>query len=162
MVPVNLRPLTGPIELGNRFGLVMLDLPIQEAEPLRRLAETKRRMDLLKGAREAVVAFVFIEALGQLSRRFEAPFLHFFSDKASLVLTNVPGPRQRLHLDGREIRRLMFWVPQSGTIGLGISIISYAGDVVVGVMSDGSVIEHPDEVVTAFEAEFEALARSIP
>ncbi|MEX1368712.1 MAG: WS/DGAT domain-containing protein, partial [Nannocystaceae bacterium] len=157
MVPVNLRSMTGPVELGNRFGLVMLSLPLSVADPRARLRETKRRMDQLKGEQEAVVAFVFLEALGQLDRRFEAPFVRFFSDKASLVLTNVPGPRSPLHLAGHAIRRLMFWVPQSGSLALGISILSYAGDVFIGVMTDEAVIAEPARIVEGFEAELRLL-----
>lgn len=161
MVPVDLRRPGGPITLGNRFGLVMLPLPLAPPDPAARLRETKRRMDRLKGEHEAVVAFVFLEALGWLDRRLEAPFIRFFSDKVSLVLTNVPGPRQPLHLGGHEIRRLMFWVPQSGSLGLGISVLSYAGRVFVGVMCDEAVIPEPHALVEAFDGELAALRDAV-
>lgn len=161
MVPVDLRPRGGPITLGNRFGLVMLPLPLSAEDPRTRLRRTKEGMDRLKGEREAVVAFAFLQALGWLSRRFEAPFVRFFSSKVSLVLTNVPGPREHLHLGGHRIRRLMFWVPQSGSLALGVSVLSYAGSVYVGVMSDAAVIPRPEEIVEGFERELEELREAV-
>jgi hypothetical protein len=42
-------------------------------------------------------------------------------------MTNVPGPQQPLYFAGKRIRELDFWVPQSGGIGMGVSILSYDG-----------------------------------
>ena len=52
---------------------------------------------------------------------------------------------------------LHFWVPQSGSLGLGISILSYAGEVHFGLMSDARLIDDPHRIVDAFGAEFERL-----
>jgi hypothetical protein len=42
------------------------------------------------------------------------------------VMTNVPGPRETLYLAGGPIRSIMYWAPQPGRLGLGVSIISQA------------------------------------
>ena len=39
----------------------------------------------------------------------------------------------------------MFWVPQAGNIGLGISIVSYAGQVQFGVVADEAVMADPED-----------------
>lgn len=161
MVPVNLRPLDRAAKLGNYFGLVMLPLPLGEADVGARVSETRRRMDRAKATREAVATFVVLRGLGLLNRRLEAPFLRFFGAKVSAVMTNVPGPKTHLHMRGHAIRWLMFWVPQSGALALGISVLSYAGSVMMGVMSDDGVIEDPSEITTAFEDELTELARRL-
>ena len=161
MVPVDLRPRDRPAGLGNLFGLVMLRLPLEVDDPLERIAETKRRMDHLKGAEEAVAAYGLLSVLGLFNRFMEAPFIRFFAAKVSAVLTNVPGPRQRLHLLGHEVRRMMFWVPQTGHIALGISILSYAGEVSVGIMTDTAVIPEPDRITDAFEEEVEVMRHRV-
>ena len=58
LVPFNLRPLDQPLprELGNRFGLVLLGLPVGIEDPVERLAEVKRRMDAIKHGHEGVFA----------------------------------------------------------------------------------------------------------
>jgi WS/DGAT/MGAT family acyltransferase len=156
-VPVNLRPLEHAKKLGNHFGLVFLDLPIGEANPLRRLERVAACMRDLKGRRQAVVAFGLLAALGMAPAALQGPALELFSRKASAVATNVPGPQQPLFMAGVEVRELMFWVPQTGSIGLGLSILSYNGKVYFGVMGDGLRVRDPDAIVRRFAGEFEKL-----
>ncbi len=158
MVPVNLRQRGEPFAAGNHFGLVVLALPIGEAEPLARLAAVKRRMDRLKASPEALVALGLLSAMGRAPRSVESAGVTFFARKASLVLTNVPGPRARLLLAQQPVTRIMFWVPQSGRMGLGISIFSYAGEVTIGVLTDAGIIPQPNELVADLHVEFAALS----
>jgi hypothetical protein len=52
---------------------------------------------------------------------------------------------------------MMFWVPQRADIGVGISILSFAGKVQVGVLADTRLVPDVRELVRAFEEEFAAL-----
>lgn len=156
-VPVNLRPLEHARKLGNHFGMVFLDLPIGEPNPLRRLERVAACMRELKGRRQAIVAFGLLAALGMGPAALQQPALELFSRKASAVATNVPGPQQPLYLSGVEVRELMFWVPQTGSIGLGLSILSYNGRVHFGVIGDNRRVRDPDAIVQRFGAEFEKL-----
>ena len=81
--------------------------------------------------------------------------------KATAVATNVPGPQEPLYLAGGRISRLIFWVPQSGDIGLGISILSYAGHVQFGLIADQKRVPDPDQVTARFREEFEKLVLSV-
>jgi diacylglycerol O-acyltransferase / wax synthase len=161
-VPVNLRPLDQAHRLGNQFGLVFLALPLGIEGPVERLAEVKRRMDELKSSLQPVVAFGVLTAIGYLPARLQPLPVQFFGSKSSVVLTNVPGPRERLYLAGEPLRQPMFWVPQSGRLGLGISILSYAGEVLVGVASDAGLVPDPQGIVEGFQAELEALMVARP
>jgi WS/DGAT/MGAT family acyltransferase len=156
-VPVNLRPLEHAKKLGNHFGLVFLDLPIGEPNPLTRLQRVAACMRDLKGRRQAIVAFGLLAALGMAPAALQAPALDLFSRKASAVATNVPGPQQPLYLAGVEVSEIMFWVPQTGSIGLGLSILSYNGKVYFGVIGDGKRVRDPDAIVQRFGREFEKL-----
>ncbi|MET0231871.1 MAG: WS/DGAT domain-containing protein, partial [Rhodanobacteraceae bacterium] len=66
-------------------------------------------------------------------------------------------PQQPLYLAGVEVRELMYWVPQTGSIGLGLSILSYNGKVYFGVIGDGKRVRDPDAIVRRFGEEFEKL-----
>jgi len=73
------------------------------------------------------------------------------------VMTNVPGPQTALWLAGARIDSLMFWVPQSGDIGLGVSILSYAGSVRFGIVADRGLCPDPGRISARFGDEFEKI-----
>jgi hypothetical protein len=52
----------------------------------------------------------------------------------------------------------MFWVPQSGDIGLGVSILSYGGGVQFGVITDSTLCPDPQGIIDQFEPEFNRLS----
>lgn len=156
-VPVNLRPLEHARKLGNHFGLVFLDLPVGEENPVRRLERVAQCMHDLKNSRQAIVAYGLLAALGMAPAAVQGLALELFSRKATAVATNVPGPQQPLYLAGCMLREMMFWVPQTGSIGVGISILSYNGRVHFGLIADGRLIPDPDAVIRRFGAEFEKL-----
>lgn len=161
IIPVNLRPVRSIEEmqpvLGNRFGLVFLDLPVHVADPAARLVELKRGMDAIKKSRDAVAAFGILTALGASPGAVESVVSRIFARKGSLVATNVPGPKQPLWFAGREITGVMFWVPHPAKLGLGLSILSYAGKIAIGVRTDVGVHSDPGAFVRAFEEEMDAL-----
>jgi WS/DGAT/MGAT family acyltransferase len=159
-IPVNLRPLNEPIprELGNRFGLVFLELPVKEEEPRRRLRELKRRMDALKRSPEAAVTFGLLGVVGLMPTPVEQRVVELLGPRGTLVMTNVPGPRYAVYLAGTKLAGLMFWVPQAGKVGLGVSIFSYAGQVTVGVSVDAGLVPDPHRLVSAFREELRTLA----
>lgn len=162
LMPVNLReqlPVDLDADLGNRFGLVFLDLPVRAKGALTRLEAVRARMAELKKNPDAVVTYAVLAALGHLPPALEYLVTEFFSRKASLVLTNVPGPQQPLHLAGHEMRRIMFCVPHPAALGLGVSILSYAGEVRIGARADVAVMRDPGDLVRRIPGEVEALAR---
>ncbi|MEE4356926.1 MAG: wax ester/triacylglycerol synthase family O-acyltransferase [Desulfococcaceae bacterium] len=156
-VPVNIRKPGKEFELGNKFSLVFLKLPVYLEDPVLRLKEVKRRMDKLKVSADPFVNFGMLSAVGYLPESLAKKAAHFFGNKASGVMTNVPGPKNPLYFAGKEIRNIMFWVPRSGKIGLGISILSYNGRVTVGIASDKGLMPDPETLLEGFEEEFNYL-----
>jgi len=157
MVPVNLRPAEKAWKLGNRFGLVFLDLPIGIENPVERLYAIRENMRVLKGSYQPVVALGVLAAMGAGPKILQEQMLAMLARKATAVMTNVPGPQQPLYLGGALIDSMMFWVPQSGDIGLGVSILSYNGEVRFGVVADRGFCPDPHRVIERFVPEFEKL-----
>ena len=157
MVPVNLRPLEKAHQLGNRFGLVPLVLPIGIANPVQRLYAVRARMAELKTSYQPVLAFGVLAVAGLLIKPVQAALLNVFAKKATAVMTNVPGPREPIAFCGRTVEQVMFWVPQSGDIGLGVSILSYAGGVQFGLITDRQLCPDPEAIIERFAPEFEKL-----
>jgi WS/DGAT/MGAT family acyltransferase len=164
VVPVNLRPLDRPPSMGNAFGVVFLGLPLGIEDPYDRLIELRERMQAIKGTPEALVAFGILGVLGSSPDQLQRIGVTLFGSKATLVLTNVPGPRQTIYLAGAPIRSCMFWVPQAGHLGIGVSIFSYAGTVLLGVATDQALIPDPATIIAGFHEEIDtlgALARAV-
>ena len=158
MVPVNLRPIEHAYRLGNQFGLAPIVLPIGIDNPIERVYEVRRRMQLLKGSMQPLLAFGMLAVAGLLIKPAQDTMLSLFSKKTTAVMTNVPGPREKLKFCGSTLEQSLFWVPQSGTVGLGVSILSYGGGVQFGVMTDATLCPDPQAIIDQFEPEFAKLA----
>ena len=161
MVPYNLRGPQEPLprELGNRFGLVYLTLPVGIADPADRLAEVHRRMNAIKHSREGGLSYAILEAVGLTPHQIEQGLLDVFAQKTSAVLTNVAGPSEPIYFAGSKIAGVVPWVPAAGTIGMGINIFSYNGDVTVGLQVDAGLIPDPDTIIADYEREVETLRK---
>jgi WS/DGAT/MGAT family acyltransferase len=158
-MPVNLRPLERMAALGNEFGLIFLSLPVGIADPVARLAELGRRARALLRSTEPVVVYAILSLLGKVPLPVQKLAVKIFGAKATAVMTNVPGPREVLYLAGKRIEDIYFWVPQSGHLGLGIAICSYAGRVRLGVGTDAGLVPDPETIVRGFHEEFTELQR---
>jgi WS/DGAT/MGAT family acyltransferase len=161
MVPVNLRANETDIGLGNRFGLVTLLLPVGIANPLARLYEVHHRMEALKGSYQALVAFALLGAAGIAPNAVQQQVLDLLANKATAVMTNVPGPQEQLYMAGARLKQIMFWVPQSGDIGMGVSILSYNGGVQFGLITDAARVPDPESIIAHFQPEFDRLLMTI-
>jgi len=160
-VPVNLRPLEHAKKLGNHFGLVFLELPVGESNPVARVQHVAQDMDRIKSSRQAVMTFGALAALGMAPTPVQRMALDLFSRKATTVATNVPGPQMPLYLAGARITEFMFWVPQTGGIGVGLSILSYQGRVHFGLIADAKSIPDPNQVTSRFRRQIEHLVYAV-
>jgi WS/DGAT/MGAT family acyltransferase len=157
-VPFNLRPLHQPIEtLGNQFGLVLVSLPVEVGDPVMRFRQIQHNMNQLKRSYQAQVTYSLLDLFGRGPDALERRALSLLSDKASAVLTNVPGPKEAVYLAGARLKQPMFWVPQSGNIGIGMSIFSYAGTVQFGITIDRSIPVDPESAMNYFRDSFKEL-----
>jgi WS/DGAT/MGAT family acyltransferase len=161
MVPVDLRPPERVGLLGNDFGLVLLDLPVATAKASDRLAQTKARMDRLKRSPEPVAMKFLFELFGQGPKAIEDLATSIFGSKASLVMTNVAGPKDAVYLAGVPVDQIMFWVPHPGKeLGMGISILSYRGMASLAVIADAGLVPDPEAITDEFNREFRRMQRA--
>ena len=160
-IPVNLRPLEEALELGNRFGLVYLELPVGEASIKGRIKAVQRNMKKLKNGMQAQMSYNILGILGYFPDAVERWALRFFSSKASAVMTNVPGPAEPVILKGKKLSKPMFWVPQSGGIGIGVSILSYDNKVEFGFVADAALVPDPQAMIDDYVDEFNSIKAEV-
>ena len=164
LVPFNLRPLDQPVprSLGNKFGLVLLPLPVGTSGSYRRLVAVHQRMREIKQGSEGPLSYGLLSVAGLAPEAVERRIVDLFSGKGTAVMTNVPGPTRPVHLAGAPVRTALVWAPTSGHIGMSVSIFSYRGEVTVGLMVDSRLVPDPDHIVAALEEELQVFATLAP
>jgi hypothetical protein len=127
------------------------------ADPVKRLRALKLNMDGVKASQEAIASYGILGLMGGMPGWVQDLGISIFDAKGTAVMTNVPGPRQPLYLAGAGIQTLLAWVPQSGRVGLGVSLVSYNGGVCLGIAGDARLAPDPRTITEAFEDEFAGL-----
>ncbi len=154
LVPIDMRQ-PGDAELGNCFGIIGVLLPVGIEHPLERLMTVRQRALELKSSYEPSVSLGLFAGLGYLPKAAQDPLLNLIAGRSTAVMTNVPGPAEPLKVAGSTLKQSLFWVPQSGDVGMGVSIFSYAGKVQFGLITDAALTPDPEAVVSRFPEEFE-------
>jgi WS/DGAT/MGAT family acyltransferase len=162
MVPFNLRATSEPLprDLGNRFGLLLLGLPVGQQGPVTRLLEIRQRTDAIKHSHEGQIAYGILAAMGTTPSPVEARLIDLFSAKATAVMTNVPGPREPLRVTGARLEDVLVWAPSSGSLGLSVSIFSYAGHVTIGFLVNRRLTDDPQPLADDVLRQLETLAQA--
>jgi diacylglycerol O-acyltransferase len=161
MVPVDLRPPERIGQLGNEFGLVLLDLAVTKARADHRLALTKDRMDALKRSPEPLATRALLDLLGRGPKVLEDFSNDLFGRKASLVVSNVAGPGEVLYLAGVPIDRILSWAPHPGKqLGMAVTILSYRGMAGLTVIGDAHLVPDPESITDEFNREFQKMLKS--
>ena len=114
-------------------------------------------MQALKTSTQPLLAFAVLAIAGQLPKPAQDAILGLFSKKSTAVMTNVPGPATKLMFCGSTLEQTMFWVPASGDIGVGVSVLSYGGGVQFGLITDRALCDDPQAIVDQFAPEFEKI-----
>jgi diacylglycerol O-acyltransferase len=164
VVPFNLRPLGEPIprELGNRFGLALLTLPIDRHHPHERLAEVHHRMAEIKHSPEGAISYGMLSIAGMMPLAVERVIVDRWTAKAVAVMTNVPGPPHPVYLAGAPVLSMLAWAPKPGSLSMSVTIFSYNGEIAVSLATDAGLIPDPERIVAGVERELAELQRPAP
>jgi hypothetical protein len=111
---------------------------------LERLFRIKHETRRLKKSWQPGISWALTGSASMIPEIWRQPLADLFYRKASAVVSNVPGTPELRYLAGCRITEQMFWVPQAGDIGLGVSVVSYAGQVQFGVVADEAVMPVPE------------------
>jgi diacylglycerol O-acyltransferase len=152
MVPMNVRAAGEHLALGNRVSSLFVELPVADADPVRRYLETVARSEALKSdGRQAEGTTAVIELAG-----LAPPVIHSMIAQAlyakrlfNLTVTNVPGPQQTLFAFGAPLREIYPLVPLSAEHAVGVALVSYDGGVFFGVVADPDVVPDLEVMVDA-------------
>ena len=159
MAPVSVRSSNERGTLGNRVSAWIVDLPIAERDPHRRLQRISAATAKLKESKQALGAEVLTRVaewtpstLLSLGARMVTRALPF-----NIVVTNVPGPQVPLYLLGAEMLDNYGQAPLTDYLGIVIVLFSYAGKLCWGFNGDWDLVPDLAEFVAAVDASFREL-----
>jgi WS/DGAT/MGAT family acyltransferase len=134
-VPVSLH--TRDDEVGNRDSFLNVDLPLDEADPIRRLERVNAETAKRKRLGDAVELYDFFHALGRLGRLGRiAEGVASGPREFSLSVSNVPGPPTPITVAGRRVESLGSVAEPAQRHALRVSALSCAGSITVGLCTD--------------------------
>jgi WS/DGAT/MGAT family acyltransferase len=159
MAPVSVRTDGERGSLGNRVSAWTVDLPLSERDPIACLARIREQTEELKTSKRALGA----DTLTQVTEWTGSGILSLGSRLMTLgtpfnsVITNVPGPRVRLHMLESRLLAIHPHVPLMGTMGLGIALFSYDGNLSWGFSADWDLVPDLHDLVMSTGRAFEKL-----
>ena len=162
LVPVSIRR-EGEVG-GNRISVVIVELPVSEPDPVRRVEIVGERMDELKSSGGVMAGAIFV-VVGGIAPPLLSPVLTTVLSTGidfpshNLVVSNVPGPQAPLYLNGRRVLEMYPIVPLNpADQGLNVGAFSYAGTVHFGFTGDRELTPPIDRARAAFESALAELA----
>ncbi len=160
VVPVNARKKGEPIKVHNKIGMLSIELPVHLKKMEDRIIYIVGKTKALKHSIEPVLIYNLLHIVADvIPQSIEQKFSNFLGTKIAGVVTNVPGPKEAIYLAGYKVKDIMFWVPQTNPLGIGISIISYNNRVCLGVVTDENLVKNPDEIIKGYYKEFETMRK---
>jgi diacylglycerol O-acyltransferase len=159
MAPVSVRDPRERGQLGNRVAAWFVPLPLDESDPVRRLARVREETEQLKARHEALGAETLTQAVEWLGAAPIALGARLMQNASpfNMVVTNVPGPRVPLYLLGALMLEAHPMVPLLGSLALGIALFSYGRTLSWGFTADWDLVPDLHDLVLAVEREFAKL-----
>lgn len=164
MAPVSVRSEHESGTLGNKVAMWLMELPIAEPDPARRVQIVTRETKNLKETDQALGASTLVE----VSTGAPATIVSLAARLASrarpfnMTVTNVPGPQFPLYLAGSEMLATYPLVPLWQSHGAGIAMFSVSGMIDIGINMDRDLIEDTSLLADHMVRSFEELKDATP
>lgn len=153
LIPVSQR-CRGRGAAGNQLSGYLCDLPVDEPDPVRRLAVVRMRMDDNKEAgplRGPGALPVLADRVPAALHRLVMPVVGQCAPLlCDTVVTSVPLPGVPLYFDGAELREVYPVVPLAPGHALGVAFSTYRDSVHVGLHANGTALPDIDLLAEAF------------
>ncbi len=139
-------------ELGNRDSFMNVDLPLGERDPLVMLdrisAQTRerKRLDDADEIYDLLHALGAVRFVGEAAKRLAGSSREF-----SVSISNVPGPRTVVDVEGRRVQQLFSSSEPAAHHALRVSAISCAGAIGIGLCTDPRALSDIDRMADAVE-----------
>ncbi len=155
LVPVSVRSNDAAGVTDNRVSVMLPYLPVDREDPVDRLRTVNRRLTRAKSSGQREAGSVFLAAVNlmpfSLTSRAVRVLTRLPQRGVVTLATNVPGPRHRMQIMGREVLRVFPIPPIALQLRTGIAIVSYADELVFGITADYDATPDVDEMARGIE-----------
>ncbi len=161
LVPVSTRQAAGRGQLNNQVVSVVVDLPVAEDDPARRLELLRAQMDRNKRGMGAVDAAALVGLADYAAPTLLALGARSMSMVPNILTqtgtTNVPGPRVPLYLLGHQLIESHPYVPVFAGVRVAVGIFSYLDAFSFGITADFDSFPDVDVIATGIRRGFDEL-----
>jgi diacylglycerol O-acyltransferase / wax synthase len=159
MVPVSLREVDKADELGNRISFVFVDLPCDEPDPVRRLLDIHSSMSERKRAGEPQGGDSVLKAVGYAPHRIQGMVSRLIASPRAFNLTvsNIPGPKEPMYMDGCELEEAYPVVPLADRHAVSIGITTIKDGAFFGVYADRETLPDAELLANDIDESIEEL-----
>ncbi|MFI8230156.1 wax ester/triacylglycerol synthase family O-acyltransferase [Streptomyces sp. NPDC085900] len=161
LIPVSKRRPRTATPQGNRLSGYLIRLPVDDPDPLGRLATVRTAMDRNKNAgpnRGAGAVALLADHVPPLAHRLGGPLV---SQAARLwfdiLVTSVPLPSFGLKLGGNPVTEVYPLAPLACGQALAVAVSTYRGHVHYGLVADAEAVPDLDRLAAALTREVETL-----
>ncbi|MGW0914522.1 wax ester/triacylglycerol synthase family O-acyltransferase [Streptomyces sp. NPDC002784] len=161
LIPVSRRRPRTAHPQGNRLSGYLVRLPVDDPDPLRRLATVRAAMDRNKDAgpnRGAGAVALLADHVPPLGHRLGGPLVgqaaRLWFD---LLVTSVPLPGLGLRLGGNPVTAVFPYAPLARGQSLAVAVSTYRGAVHYGLVADAEAVPDLDRLAAALSDEVETL-----
>ncbi|WP_405463456.1 wax ester/triacylglycerol synthase family O-acyltransferase [Streptomyces jietaisiensis] len=161
LIPVSRRRPRTASPQGNRLSGYLIRLPVDEADPLRRLRVVRAAMDRNKDAgpgRGAGAVALLADHVPALGHRLGGPLV---SQAARLwfdiLVTSVPLPSLGLRLGGSPLTEVFPLAPLARGQSLAVAVSTYRGRVHYGLVADAEAVPDLERFAAAVRRELDVL-----
>ena len=143
-----------PYTLKNLFTFVSLRLSMGPCSATERLKRTMKKTYDLKRSPEAAITIFLNAIIGKLGSAMQKQTVYDYMSRHSMVLTNVPGPVERVRLAGIEVETVDF---ACANLINQVSVLSYAGEIRLTLVTDPEVVKDAHTIAEYFLKEIKSL-----
>ena len=166
VIPVHLQGgiLLPGQELGNKIGALACRVPGEDVvhDCQDRLRQVSANLTACKNTPAAFLSYFAAQIFGRIGRLGGiTPWL--FSNahaNASAVLTNVRGPDQHVHIQGRRVETTLGFIPLPPGIPVGMVVRSYAGTITLSIVAEPWAVPDADRFLSWVVEEYQALVQA--
>jgi hypothetical protein len=153
-MPINVRTERTAMVAGNQFAPARFSVPIDDDDPIRRMNTMRGLVDEWRHEPALGLTEPLAAVLNRLPATVTTALFGSMLKGIDFVTSNVPGAPVPVYVAGARMERQVAFGPMTGA-AMNITLLSYQGDLNLGVTTDPAAIPDPDVLLECLQEGFD-------